>query len=345
MTSTRYLAGVALVAAALLAPSQVAAAPAATSGPAVAALVKSLGDRSAGSYHDTATARTVVTVTDPADAAAVRTAGATPRLVKRGGGELARVTSGLHREARIPGTAWAVDVPTNQVVVSYDDTVTGVRLTQLRSVAARFGDAVRIENATGTLRPYIAGGEPVYGDTGIRCILAFNARNSAGTYYFLTAGHCTSSATFWYADPGRTIPLGPSAGFSFPGNDYGIVRYTNTSIPKEGGIRLYAGSYRDITGVANPYVGQIVMTGSTTTGFRSGSVTALNATVNYPQGTVSGLIRTNLCGEPGNSGAPLFSGSTGHGILSGGSGNCSTGGTTYFQPVTEVLAAYQLSVY
>ncbi|MFI8404604.1 serine protease, partial [Streptomyces sp. NPDC085463] len=30
---------------------------------------------------------------------------------------------------------------------------------------------------------------------------------------------------------------------------------------------------------------------------------------------------------------------------SGGSGNCSSGGTTFFQPVTEALSAYGVSVF
>jgi streptogrisin D len=74
-------------------------------------------------------------------------------------------------------------------------------------------------------------------------------------------------------------------------------------------------------------------------------VTALNATVNYPQGTVYGLIRTTVCAEPGDSGGSLFSGTSALGLTSGGSGNCSSGGTTFFQPVTEPLNVYGVNVY
>lgn len=35
---------------------------------------------------------------------------------------------------------------------------------------------------------------------------------------------------------------------------------------------------------------------------------ALDATVNYAEGSVSGLIRTTVCAEPGDSGGSLFSG-------------------------------------
>ena len=90
---------------------------------------------------------------------------------------------------------------------------------------------------------------------------------------------------------------------------------------------------------------QTVTRRGSTTGTRSGRVTALNATVNYAQGPVSGLIRTTVCAQPGDSGGSLYSGSTAHGLTSGGSGNCTTGGTTFFQPVVEALNVYGVSVY
>ena len=83
-----------------------------------------------------------------------------------------------------------------------------------------------------------------------------------------------------------------------------------------------------------------------TTGVHSGTVTALNVTVRYQGGgTVSGMIQTNVCAEPGDSGGPLYDGSKAVGITSGGSGNCSSGGTTFFQPVTEAVNAYGVTVF
>lgn len=119
------------------------------------------------------------------------------------------------------------------------------------------------------------------------------------------------------------------------------MRYTNSSVTKSGTV----GSV-DITSAANATVGMSVTRRGSTTGIHSGSVTGLNATVNYGGGDiVSGLIRTNVCAEPGDSGGPLYSGSRAVGLTSGGSGNCSTGGTTFFQPVTEALSAYGVSVF
>ena len=62
----------------------------------------------------------------------------------------------------------------------------------------------------------------------------------------------------------------------------------------------------------------------------------------YAEGTVTGLTRTNVCAEPGDSGGSFISGNQAQGMTSGGSGNCTFGGTTYFQPVNEVLSAYNL---
>ncbi|MGH3369776.1 MAG: S1 family peptidase, partial [Nocardioidaceae bacterium] len=102
---------------------------------------------------------------------------------------------------------------------------------------------------------------------------------------------------------------------------------------------------QDITTAADAYVGEPVKRSGSTTGLRSGSVTGLNATVNYAEGTVYGLIKTNVCAEGGDSGGALFHGTRALGLTSGGSGNCTTGGTTFFQPVKEVLSRYSVSVY
>jgi streptogrisin D len=112
-----------------------------------------------------------------------------------------------------------------------------------------------------------------------------------------------------------------------------------------GNVYLYNGGYRDITGAGNAFVGQSVTRSGSTTGLHGGTVTATNATVNYAEGRVRGLIQTNVCAEPGDSGGSLFSGTTALGLTSGGSGNCTLGGTTFFQPVTEALGVYGVSVY
>ena len=294
-----------------------------------------LGAAAAGSYVDSA-GKLVVNVTDAATAKSVTAAGATARYVAHSGAVMAAADSTLKAELKTPGTSFGLDPVSNKIVVTADSTVTGAKLAAVKAVVAKLGDKATFESVAGVLRPTISGGDAIYSGGG-RCSLGFNVRNSAGTNYFLTAGHCTRGSSSWN---NGSVTLGTTAGSSFPGNDYGIVRYTNTTITKTGGV----GS-QDITSAGTPAVGATVYRRGSTTGLRSGRVTALNSTVNYAEGSVSGLIRTTVCAQPGDSGGPLYAGTTALGLTSGGSGNCSSGGTTYFQPVTEALSVYGVQVY
>ncbi|MBQ0829905.1 S1 family peptidase [Streptomyces tagetis] len=244
-------------------------------------------------------------------------------------------------KADVPGTAWAVDSETGSVVVTADSTVTEAQIAQIKKQAGSNAGALTIKRTPGKFSKLIEGGDAIYASSW-RCSLGFNVRSSSGAEYFLTAGHCTDGAGTWWSNSAKTTVLGTTAGSSFPGNDYGIVRYTNTSVSKPG-----TANGVDIVGAATPSVGTTVIRDGSTTGTHSGRVTALNATVNYGGGDiVSGLIQTTVCAEPGDSGGPLY-GSNGlaYGLTSGGSGNCSSGGTTFFQPVTEALSAYGVNVY
>ncbi|MEU6810736.1 S1 family peptidase [Streptomyces sp. NPDC046831] len=243
-------------------------------------------------------------------------------------------------KADIPGTAWAVDSKTNRVVVTVDSTVSQAEIAQIKEQAGANAGALTIKRTPGKFNKLISGGDAIYASSW-RCSLGFNVQDNSGNYYFLTAGHCTDGAGTWWSNSSHTTTLGTTAGSSFPGNDYGIVRYTNSSVAKSGSV----GS-QDITSAATPSVGTTVYRRGSTTGTHSGRVTALNATVNYGGGDiVYGLIQTTVCAEPGDSGGPLYGGTTAYGLTSGGSGNCSSGGTTFFQPVTEALSAYGVHVY
>ncbi|MFJ8689237.1 S1 family peptidase [Micromonospora wenchangensis] len=243
-------------------------------------------------------------------------------------------------QVRTAGTAWGPDPTTGRPALTVDDTVAPEQLRALRTLAALAGADLRRE--PGRLRLLIAGGQSIYGG-GARCSLGANV-HSGSTYYFLTAGHCTAAATTWYADSGQTTVLGTRTGSSFPVNDYGLVRYTGR-VSHPSAVYTYPGLLT-LNGVGTAYVGQAVCRSGATTGVRCGTVTALNQTVNYAEGSVTGLIRTNICAEPGDSGGPLYVAATGMiiGILSGGSGNCTSGGSTYYQPVAEILAAYGVTL-
>ncbi|AEM86194.1 S1 family peptidase [Streptomyces violaceusniger] len=242
-------------------------------------------------------------------------------------------------KADVAGTAWYVDKATNKLHVTADSTVSQSEIAKIKNTAGASAHAIEVKRTSGKIQKLISGGDAIYADSW-RCSLGFNVRNSSGANYFVTAGHCTDGAGTWWSNSGHSTTIGPTAGSSFPTNDYGLVRYSGSATP-QGTV----GS-QDITSAANPTVGQTVTRRGSTTGIHSGQVTALNATVNYGNGDiVYGMIQTTVCAEPGDSGGPLYAGSTALGLTSGGSGNCTSGGTTFFQPVVEALNAYGVSVY
>ena len=332
------VAAVGLATGTLVATSAANAAPAPDPSTLATTLTQRLGTHTAGTYLDRSSGKLVVTVTDAAAAQSVRAAGATPRTVARSGAVLQQATAELGRSAKVAGTAWAIDPATNQVVVSVDDSVTGAKLTKVQAAVARLGGAARMEHVAGTFSTKIAGGDAIFGGNS-RCSLGFNVQNSAGQFFFLTAGHCGNIASQWFSNSSHSTLIGTRRSSSFPGNDYSIITYAS-GISHPGAV----GS-QDITSAGNAVVNQTVTRRGSTTGVHSGRVTATNATVTYAEGTVTGMIRTTVCAEPGDSGGSLYAGSTALGLTSGGSGNCSSGGTTFFQPVTEPLSAFGVNVY
>ncbi|MER7851252.1 S1 family peptidase [Streptomyces griseobrunneus] len=300
-------------------------------------LDRDLGADAAGSYYDSAAKALVVNVVDEAAAEQVRQAGGKARVVEHSLAELKSARQTLTDKATIPGTSWAVDPVSNKVLVTADRTVDGAAWKKLSAVVEGLGGKAELNKTEGEFKPLIAGGDAIYG-SGSRCSLGFNVVKD-GEPYFLTAGHCTESVASWSDSQGGQA-IGTTEGSSFPENDYGLVKYTS-DIAHPSEVNLYDGSTQQITGAGDATVGQAVVRSGSTTQVHDGEVTALDATVNYGNGDiVNGLIQTTVCAEPGDSGGALFAGSTALGLTSGGSGDCSSGGTTFFQPVPEALAAY-----
>ncbi|MEV6420050.1 S1 family peptidase [Streptomyces sp. NPDC051662] len=296
----------------------------------------SLGTDAAGTYYDAKSKALVVNVVNERAAETVRQAGAKARLVQNSLAELKSARQTLADRATIPGTSWAVNPVTNKVVVTADRTVTGESWNKLSGVVKALGDKAELKKTAGEFKPFVSGGDAITGGGG-RCSLGFNVVKD-GAPYFLTAGHCTESIQTWSDAQGTEI--GTNEGSSFPDNDYGLVKYTaEVEHPSE--VNLYNGSTQAIARAGDATVGQQVTRSGSTTQVHDGEVTGLDATVNYGGGDiVNGLIQTSVCAEPGDSGGSLFAGDTALGLTSGGSGDCSSGGETFFQPVPEALAAY-----
>ena len=242
---------------------------------------------------------------------------------------------------------WGVDVVTNAVVIDVVGRASAA-LAFARAAGAP-GDAIRIEHVAERPRLYsnLIGGQEIFNASG-RCSLGFSAR-LGGTRYVLTAGHCTAlDGTTWRQ--GSTT-FGSTATSSFPGDDYGTIRVTNAAALSTPLVDRYsAGDDVSVAGSTAVAVGGAVCRSGATTEWHCGAVTAKNQSVAYPEGVVSGLTRTTACSERGDSGGSFVS-SPGaeatvqaQGMTSGGSGNCTTGGTTFFQPVAEPLTKLNLTL-
>ncbi len=299
-------------------------------------LVSELGtSRTAGTWIGD-DGRPVVAVTDEEAAADVRRGGARAKMVDHSMRELHSATDTLSDAPRVSGTAWSMDYASNQVVVRADRTVSKDEWSRMAKVAKSIGRTVRMERTKGTFTPRLNGAEPLFAGSG-RCSAGFNVSDGQNNF-ILTAGHCGPVGTTWFSDQQSTEPVGRTVSGKFPGSDYSLVEYdSGTVLNAADVVGIGNGKGVRIIGAGDPAVGQKVFRSGSTTGLRSGEVTGLNTTVNYPQGTVTGLIETTVCAEPGDSGGPMFAEGRALGVTSGGSGDCDSGGTTFFQPVTRAL--------
>ncbi len=298
-------------------------------------LRSSLGSDFGGAYLNGDATTLTVAVTSVSQQTRVKAAGATPVVVRHSEAQLLRASLLLDRVAgqapkQVPG--WYTDVRTNAVVVLHRAEALAAAQSWVKSSGAST-EAVRYEATAEDPRPLIdiVGGNAYYIGSGTRCSVGF-----AVTGGFVTAGHCGNTGA------STTQPSGSFAGSSFPGNDYAWVRAAAGNTPQPT-VNRYPGSV-SVAGSQAAGVGASVCRSGSTTGWHCGTINALNSSVTYPQGTVSGLIRTNVCAEPGDSGGSLLAGNQAQGVTSGGSGNCSSGGTTYFQPVNEILQTYGLTL-
>jgi streptogrisin C len=298
----------------------------------------------AGAWFDSASGKLVVATTDAARGAAIRASGAVPRVVTRSATQLDQQKASLDRaQASAPGsvTGWYVDPMSNAVVVSVlHNNPAGI--SWARSHAAQTVSAAAAPHPLWNL----IGGQAIR-NSQARCSIAFNAR-SATARYILTAGHCGELGGTWSGSGGT---IGTVAAYSFPGDDFAAIRISSSAAVQTALVDRYsAGADVTVAGSTVAAVNSSICRSGSTTGWHCGVVQASNQTVNYGGGDiVSGLTRTTVCAEPGDSGGAFVSpnGATrvqAQGITSGGSGDCSRGGTTFHQPVKEALSRYGLTL-
>ncbi len=297
-----------------------------------------------GAWFDSTAGKLVVAVTDASKVGQVNAAGASARVVNNSAAQLDALKASLdQRVATAPAsvTGWYVDTKTNSVVAS----VLGADPAGT-AWAANLG--ARTEAVAQAPRPLwnLISGQAIR-NSQARCSIGFNAR-SGSTRYVLTAGHCGELGGTWSGSGGT---IGPVARFNFPTDDFAAIQITSSAAVQTALVdRFSSGSDVTVAGSTAAAVGSSICRSGSTTGWHCGTVQATNQTVNYGGGDiVFGLTRTSVCAEPGDSGGAYVSpnGATrvqAQGITSGGSGNCTSGGTTFHQPVNEALSRYGLTL-
>jgi streptogrisin C len=284
-----------------------------------------------------------IAVTDSGAAAAVKKAGAVPVLVKRSEQTLATAKEKLDAaDAGKSITGWYVDVQTNKVVVVA--TPGGADAAKAWALGAGVkSDAVAVTTSTAKPKTLadIRGADAYFiavdGGTA-RCSIGFSVEGG-----FVTAGHCGAVGDKTFANAQGTAQ-GTVAASVFPGNaDMGFVEVGAGFTPRPV-VNDFNNNELPVAGNTEAPVGAAICRSGSTTGTRCGTILAKNQTVVYPEGQVTGLTRTNVCAEGGDSGGPWLSGDQAQGVTSGGSGDCTVGGETFFQPVNEILATNNLTL-
>ncbi|NRN70026.1 Alpha-lytic endopeptidase [Kibdelosporangium sp. 4NS15] len=292
-----------------------------------------------GSWFDARTGRLTVGVStsDKAVHDAVRATGADTVQVGQSLAALDAAKAKLDTlKAPADVAAWRVDPRRGGLVV----TVRKGGDTGDFLAAARALGPVVVEEITAKPATFAAGtvgGDPYYINGNTRCSIGFSVHGG-----FVSAGHCggvNSSVVGWDGSW-----MGTFAGSSFPGNDYAFIRIGGGwwTAP----VVLGWGTVPDrlVRGSAEAPVGSSICRSGSTTRWHCGTVLAKNETVNYQQGAVHQMTKTSVCAQPGDSGGSFITGEQAQGVTSGGWGNCSTGGQTWFQPVNEILGVYGLSL-
>ncbi|GAA5053210.1 S1 family peptidase [Streptomyces similanensis] len=302
---------------------------------------RAAGDAYGGSWFDASSGKLVVALTRTGDRKAVEATGARVSLVRHSEQELnaaMRRVDALRAPAGVAG--WHVDARSNSVtvdVVAAHQDDNDVKAFVDRALEAGPVTVGRTDATPRTLSAGTVGGDPYY--TGnVRCSIGFSVYGG-----FVTAGHC--------AQPGAAVSgwdhtyIGNFQGSSFPDNDYAWVNVGSGwwTVP----VVLGWGTVSDqlVRGSAEAPVGASICRSGSTSHWHCGTVLAKNETVNYSQGAVHQMTKTNVCAEPGDSGGSFISGDQAQGVTSGGWGNCSSGGETWYQPINEILSRYGLTLH
>lgn len=329
-------------------------------------LRQALGGTYAGAWFDPADLKFVVATTDKEKADLIQINGARSVLVKRNMQQLNGIVQQLDQaavwlseEQKLFIWEWGVDVKTNSVVVTIQAD-NPQALAAARAFIKKSGadaSAIRIDQSAQEppkLFYDVRGGDQ-YTNTTDQPICSIGFSVNGG---YITAGHCSGGTMGDAVNGYNGVPQGAFAGSVYPGEDRAWVSVNGSWTP-EPCVGPASNSDRNcndspnvkVFGSQETAIGNTVCRyGRTTNGPHCGVIQAKNQTVNFQKleggccDTVSNLTKTDACAEPGDSGGPFVWNNQGQGTLTGGTGDCTTSGTTYFYPINRSLNGFSLTL-
>jgi hypothetical protein len=317
-----------------------------------------------GAFFDSAR-RLVVNVHTTTAADAAKANGLTPRTVARGEKALTALQTKVQALADRSGSAQVqsigADLPSDtlQVVLQpgQQSAKTVALVKQLKAVP---GVTVSTNSTTLAMTADVIGGQIMDLVPGTWCSLGFPGTLSNGNNVLLSAGHCVEGNPDVLNAAGTHIGKGIGSRFRTgqPSVDMGLMDIDSEDVGR-GYIDNRNGQTTRVTGSSKAPVGSTICKAGNTTGWTCGTITQYNLTVNYggAGGSVtrtSGLARSTVCTEGGDSGGAYISGTVAQGMTSGGpsdghdcgfnQGGNATGSYSFYQPVVDAASYYGVTL-
>jgi hypothetical protein len=317
-----------------------------------------------GAFFDSAR-RLVVNVHTAQAAETAKAHGLSPRTVARGERALTALQTKVQALADRSGSAQVqsigTDLPTDRLLVvlqpGQQSAKTVALVNQLKAVP---GVAVSTNSTTLAMTADVIGGQIMDLVPGTNCSLGFSGTRNGSDNVMISAGHCVEGNPRVQNASAVRLGVGVASRFRTgqPSVDMGLMDIDSTNVGR-GYIDNRNGQTTRVTGSSKAPVGSTICKAGNTTGWTCGTITQYNLTVNYggAGGSVTrttGLARSTVCTEGGDSGGAYISGTVAQGMTSGGpsdghdcgfnQGGNATGSYSFYQPVVDAASYYGVTL-
>jgi hypothetical protein len=306
----------------------------------------------------------VVNVHSAKAAETARAHGLTPRTVARGEKALAKLQTQVQALADKSGSlqvqSIGADLPTDRLqVVLQPGKQSAKTVALVKQLKALPGVDVSTNNTPLAMTADVIGGQIMDLVPGTNCSLGFSGTRN-GNNVMLSAGHCVEGNPDVLNRYGVHLGKGIASRFrtGYSSVDMGLMDIDSEDIGR-GYIDNRNGQTTRVTGSSKAPIGTTICKAGNTTGWTCGRITHYNLTVTYghPDGRTtrtSGLARSTVCTEGGDSGGAYISGTIAQGLTSGGpddghdcgfnQGSNATGSYSYYQPVVDAASYYGVTL-